>query len=271
MSSPRRPGSARGHTTPRPRGPRGPLPPAVYWRRRLFVLGLAGSLVFLVASLLTSGSDGKSLDTPVAQQAGAQVEASDTVTPSSTPSTAAAGKKGRKTPTSTPTPTLAAPEGTCDPADIVVTPAVDEPAVAGRDVTIALSLRTVESEACTWRVAPTSVTVKISRGGDEVWTSRHCRRAVPAQTVVVRRAVPTVIRLTWNARESEEGCRATNWVRSGDYTISAAALGGEPVVADVALASPTPETIYVTPKGESTKKSAPKKEPTRPTASATGR
>ncbi|MFC5729005.1 MULTISPECIES: hypothetical protein [Nocardioides] len=249
----------------------------MYWRRRLFVLGLAASLVFLIASLLTDGSDARSTETPVAAQAGAQVEASDTMTSSTTATTTAvttpaAGRKARTQPTPTPTPTLAVPQGNCDAADISVTPVVDKAAVAGRDVTIALSLQTTESEACTWRVAPDRVTVKIARGDEEIWSTRHCRRVVPSQAVVVRRAVPTVVRMTWNARESAEGCRrATRWVRAGDYTIAAAALGGEPTVADFALASPTPETIYVTPKSESTKTAAPKTEAATPTARATGR
>ena len=59
---------------------RGPLPAGVYWRRRVFVLLLASTLVFVIASVLGGGSDGKDDDVPAAQQAGGEVEASQTIT-----------------------------------------------------------------------------------------------------------------------------------------------------------------------------------------------
>ena len=59
---------------------RGPLPAGVYWRRRVFVLALAATLVFVIANVLAGGSDAKDDDVPAAQQAGNDVEASQTIT-----------------------------------------------------------------------------------------------------------------------------------------------------------------------------------------------
>ncbi|NHA00763.1 hypothetical protein G5V59_14475 [Nocardioides sp. W3-2-3] len=161
MASPRRPAPARGRTT------RGPLEPAVYWRRRVFVLGVAFALVFGIARALGGGSDAGSDDRPAAEQAGAQVEPSQTVTAgksgatgSSTP-TASGATTGASAPV---TPTLASPQGPCPAADVVVTPSVPAPAVAGSDVTLRLSLQTRAAEACTWQISRSSVIVKISDG-----------------------------------------------------------------------------------------------------------
>ncbi|WP_435770396.1 hypothetical protein [Nocardioides sp. SYSU DS0651] len=259
MSTPPRPSSAGGGPARRPSRR---LPASVYWRRRIFVLGLAGALVFLTATWLTGGSDGRSTETPTAEQAGAEVPVTGAATGAATgdasagratagPTAPSGQARGKRKRTARPTPTLAAPEGTCEAADVRVTPSVDESAVAGRDVAIALSLQTIAAEACTWKVAPDTITVRIARPSGALWTTQHCRKAVPTESVVVRRAVPTVVRLSWNARESAEGCRrATEWVLPGDYTIAAAALGGEPVETDFSLASPAPRTIEATPKGK---------------------
>lgn len=232
MSSQRRPTSAGGRTT------RGPLPADVYWRRRFFVLAVAFSLVFVIARWLTAGGDGRSDETPVAEQAGAQVSATQTVTAGDEPATETASSGA------TSKPTLAAPEGICDAADVAITPSVAKSSAAGTDVTLTLSLQTLTSEACTWQVSSSNLTVRIAQGGEEVWTTRQCPKAVPSESVVVRRAVATVVELTWaEARESNAGCtRRADWVLPGDFTIAAAALGGEPAEAEFTLVSPTAET-----------------------------
>jgi hypothetical protein len=230
---------------------RGPLPAGVYWRRRIFVLLLAGSLVFVIASVLSGGSDGDSDDTPVAQQAAGQVEASETVT---IPPRQKGGKrhKARRT-GATQGPTfdpgvLVEPDGNCDPADVRVTPEV-APTDAGDPVTVGLSLQTIQAEACYFRVGPDKVTVRITDGGTEIWTSRECSGAVPDESIVVRRVVATVVQMTWDARESDADCsKRRDWVRWGDFTIAAAALGGEPAETAFELTKPTPETVTIPPK-----------------------
>jgi hypothetical protein len=222
---------------------RGPLPARVYWTRRLFVLGTALLLVFGIARLLGNGSDAS--DDRTAQLA------SDTTATSTAPSvdvstdseTPKPGKKDRRTKEPDPTPTLAAPTGTCSGADVAVTPKVEN-AVGGRPVLIVLQLRTMVSEACTWRVAPDSLAMSITSGDDDIWSSRECRKAIPVREVVVRKAVTTNIGVTWSAKRSDETCsRFTDWVGSGWYHVTAAALGGEPSDLQFELAKPTPATI----------------------------
>lgn len=231
----------------------------------MFVLGTAFALVFVIARWLTGSSDGKSDDAAVAEQAGAQVQATGTVTAgestaAATTTTSPSGKKGGSA-----SPTLAAPEGTCAASDIAVTPSVAKPAEAGGDVTLTLSLQTLESEACTWQVSRNSVTVNISDGSDVLWTTQQCPAVVPTETVVVRHAVATVVELTWDAKESSSRCtKRTDWVWPGEYTIAAAALGGEPDEADFTLVRPTARTVEVTPRSTATSKSTttPKKSKT---------
>lgn len=230
---------------------RGPLPPEVYWRRRLFVGLLAVTLVFLFASVLNGGSDGS--DNPTARQAGSVVEPSTTVTLSDKPERGGSGtkNKGKKRnglgPIQGPVfdpDVLGEPQGKCDPTEVAITPRVTD-AVAGRDVTIGLSIRSLGKAACTFQFGPAHVAVKITDQEQEVWTSRECPAALPKRQVVVRDVVATVVEITWDAKESDNRCatRGSDWAQIGDYTISAAAFGGDPESDTFELASPTPETV----------------------------
>ncbi|WP_193606663.1 hypothetical protein [Nocardioides lijunqiniae] len=205
---------------------RGPLPASVYWRRRLVVLSVAAVLVLAFARLLGGGSDGSSDDGAVTPAAAEQSSSAPSGTPSSTP---------RRTPRPTPTapttsaaPVLAEPEGRCEDSDIRVTPSVTG-AVEGSDVVLSLDLRTLTAEACTWRVSPTSLTLRIRSGKDPIWSSAQCPKAIPVTDVVVRRAAGTVLPVTWKGQRSDEDCsRLAAWADPGFYLVAAAALGGEP-------------------------------------------
>ena len=160
------------------------------------------------------------------------------------------------TPTPTPTPTPPpAPSGPCPDGDVLVTPTVPDP-VAGRDVTIVLNLQMGTTEACTWRVSSDSVTVKIYAGADDVWLSRECPGAIPAQDVVVRRDVATAVPMIWSSKRSDEYCtNRTAWVLPGVYQVAAAALEGEGT--DVAFELRTPVAAVVTQTVEPSEQSEP--------------
>jgi hypothetical protein len=240
---------------------RGPLPARVYWVRRLLVVVIAALLVFGIAQLLGGGSDGKSGGDGAAQLAADDASPSSTSTPTrptttpiTTPSKTPSGKPqssksdrpGRGKHSQSPSPTLAAPDGECDDADVAVTPEVPDP-VAGRDVRIVLRLRTLEAEACTWQISRNSLTVKITSGHDDLWSSAECPRVIPVRDVVVRRAVTSSVALTWNSRRSDETCSArTKWAMPGWYHVTASALGGEPSDVQFELDTPTAATVTKT-------------------------
>lgn len=240
---------------------RGPLPPSVYWRRRLFVLGTVAALVMVLVGLV------RGADTPEPEQAaslqaadaGDEAGAGDPGDPFTLPDsvgesgTATKGRRNKNRQQSSSVqagPPLATPAGQCDDTDVLVSPAVAG-AVAGRDVTISLSLRTATAAACTWRVSANHLALKITDGDDEVWASRECPKLVPTRSVVVRKDVTSSISLTWNSRRSEEGCPgATDYAQAGDYTVAAAAIGGEPGESSFELSSPSPAVITVPTPGQ---------------------
>ena len=121
---------------------------------------------------------------------------------------------------------------------MLITPTVPDP-VAGRDVMIVLNLQTGVTEACTWQVSADTVTMKITSGPDDIWSSRECPKAIPTQDVVVRRAMATQVPVMWNSRRSDEYCSdRTAWALPGFYHVAAAALSGEPTDVQFELTAP---------------------------------
>lgn len=214
------------------------------------LVGIALVLVAGFARILGGSSDASDDGSGKATTAGAPT----TTSPSDTPTTPVKKKRKKKqTPTA---PPLAEPTGVCESGDIVATPVVPE-AQGGGDVAITLNLRTLQTPACTWTVSPETLTVSITSGDDDIWSSRECPAAVPAQDVVVRQAVDAPIAIVWNAKRSDEDCSAfTDWAGLGFYHVEAAALGGEPTDIQFELVRPASAVITktVTPKPEPTGK-----------------
>jgi len=220
--------------------PKGPLSPRVYWTRRFVALGLAFALVFGISRLLDDGAH--SSDTPSARPAAAPAASASTgPTPSASdlptadrvgdsgPKETGKGKdKGKEKDRATRTP-LALPTGPCNDSDVKVVPSVDGDAFAVHDVTVTLTMSTLESPACTWSVSAESVVLKITSGDDRIWTTQDCPAAVPSTSVVLRKDDATEVDVIWSGLRSDSECtRSTLWVEPGYYHASAAAYGAEP-------------------------------------------
>jgi len=236
---------------------RGPLPARVYWRRRLLLLLLVATLLVGAVRLMGLGGDPEP-EKPQATQAAAEPteDASEpAVTASDTPSEVRDRRTRRQQARE---PVLAEPEGVCSDRDVAVTPSVRTP-VEGSPVTFTLELRSISTPACTWQVSPSTVTMKITSGSDDIWSSQQCPRAIPRKEVVLRQDVGTEVEVTWSGRRSDEECsRMAGWAMPGWYYVDAAALAGEPSDLHFELEKPEPEveerTVEPDPKTERDKK-----------------
>ncbi|MFN8195565.1 MAG: hypothetical protein U0R80_14940 [Nocardioidaceae bacterium] len=229
--------------------PRGPLPARIYWFRRVLVLGTALALVLGIGNLLRLGSDGKGSADPEAVQVAAGASDSTQADPTST--STGKQRRGSHKPTKVPLPQ---PDGPCEPGDIVMTPIVKD-AVAGSPVKIRLKLSTRVSPACTWRLSSDSLTFKITRSTETVWSSLDCPRMVDARDLVLRQIKPTWTSIYWNARSSQPSCGTmAEWALRGWYHVSVAAFDGEPTDSAFRMTLPVQETITASPSGSATKK-----------------
>lgn len=231
--------------------PRGPLPPRVYWTRRVLVLGVALAMVFGIGRLLGGSPDPSENDSARPASADASTPAagrtaSDGATGDAAPAGTNSEKKVKAKKTKTP---LAVPTGPCADDDIVASPTVDGRAYAGQDVTITLNLRAASSPACSWEVSPDSVVVKLTSGSDRIWSTQDCPAAIDTAPVVVRKDHTTKVEVTWSGQRSDDECsRTTLWAQPGYYHVGAAALGAEPQNEQFELLTPTAPTITATPK-----------------------
>lgn len=228
---------------------RGPLPAGVYWRRRALVLVLL--LLLVVVALRALGGGGGDDPGAAAAVAGdtdqstqedqtdptmtaedqAEVDAADAVRREERARLRAerrAERVAERAARAAAAAPLAEPVGRCSDADVVVTPVV-EGAVAGNDVAVLLNLRTVATEACTWTASPAHLSVKITSGEDDIWSSQHCPGRLRRSTLTVRADSTSTMALTWNAKRSVEDCPSTTpYAEPGYYHVIASSLGGEP-------------------------------------------
>lgn len=235
--------------------PRRPLPARVYWVRRGLVLSVALGLVFGIAHLL--GGTGSEPAGEAAQVVGAAADGTPSKAQPLSTADAQPGKDSRKrhkpkdAETKAPPPE---PSGPCEASDVVATPKVKGTAYAGHRVTFRIKLTTVESPACTWRVSPSTLAVKLVSGADRIWSSQDCPTAVPTTDVVVRKDYPAKVDVHWRGRRSDSTCSPIpDWALPGWYHIEAAAFGAEPTDVQFELEWPVRKTITPTPKPEKAK------------------
>ena len=183
---------------------RGPLSPRVYWTRRIMVIGTALLLVFGLARLLIGGSDGSSPPEDKAVQAAA--------TPtrlSPPPGVTKTRKPGKGKATKNAEPAGAGARGAVRPVrrrgHRGHSRGDQAPRPAGTCGSWSGCARST-TEACTWQVSPETLTMKITSGKDDIWSSRQCPRAIPRQDVVVRQDVTEKVAITWSSKRSDDEC-----------------------------------------------------------------
>ncbi|PZF98856.1 hypothetical protein [Micromonospora endophytica] len=206
----------------------GPLPPAVYWRRRAVVLGAV--LLFLIVLLYScngqrGGNDagregqpepGVSSGTPeptgsvLTPQTGAPpsgdagagpaTPAPDgSTTPSSTPQTSTAPNSGNDVPARAPVNDA----GTCTDAELSVT-AVALPAqvVRGAAVDLHLKVRNRSERTCSRDVGATAQELYIKSGAEVIWSSDTCGTAAGSEVQSFTAGFERAYRVGWNGKDS---------------------------------------------------------------------
>lgn len=200
-----------------------PLPPAVYWRRRLLILAVVIALGWLVVRLVGSDDTADPSEPEAAPQVVPAVVPTDGTYDASLPSTSKA----------------------CDPQQIRITPSVPAQQTAGGEVTIELVVSSAGTGACTLEPDDADLIAVISANGETVWDSTLCPASLLTEPVPLARDWSTVVATTWSGRGSGAGCSADEaFVPAGTYTVKLGTLGGEPGETTFSLAAgdePEPE------------------------------
>ncbi|RKN38843.1 hypothetical protein [Micromonospora endolithica] len=193
----------------------GPLPPAVYWRRRAVVLG-AGLLFLIVLLYSCTGSDrkpgttGDAQPTPGATTSGAAPETSGTPLSPQTGTPAPEGSAGAA-PSDGPAPTDAAPppvvpavdDGTCTDTEITVTAAaLSSSVVRGATVELQLKIRNRSERTCSRDVGAEVQELFIKSGAETIWSSDTCGTGKGSDVQSFTPGFERSYQLGWNGRDS---------------------------------------------------------------------
>jgi len=177
----------------------GPLPAAVYWRRRTVVL-LAVAMVILVISYACGSSE-----TPVAG-AGTRPAATPTPTPTPTPTLLHPTTATPKATQSAFTLPVGGGTGPCADTEMQVTATAAAPTVQrGQPVDVTIKIKNVSRRTCARDIGADMQELRLLDGSTVVWSSDDCNanRGRNMQSFAAGRQVSYT--LTWNGLRSRTG------------------------------------------------------------------
>ncbi|MFG2055406.1 hypothetical protein ACGFI9_15405 [Micromonospora sp. NPDC048930] len=222
----------------------GPLPPAVYWRRRAVVLG-AGLLFLIVVLYSCNGADpntrtsGAGSATTPSATAAPEPTGSVLTPQSGNPSARAddsggnsggsdGGATGGDTGTNDTGGAPVAPvadDGTCADSEIKVTPvAVPSTAQRGTVVTLRLKIKNVSDRTCSRDVGADLQELFVKSGAEKVWSSDTCGTGKGSDVQSFTPDFERSYELGWNTRYSTKcanGLASGEFVAAGTYQVFA--------------------------------------------------
>lgn len=213
--------------------PNGPLPPEIYWRRRLLAIGALivalALVIWLALMLLRSGGDDKDPKAAAATSTSAKAAASTTADPS-----------GSKVPASgTVNSTASGVPAPCPDQSLAVKVTVGQPTYkAGDQPVITIVLTNISTAACSRDMGSglQQVWVQSLDGQRKLWSNTDCDQGGPADVRTLNGGQQAAFTLTWSGTTSQPGC-------AGDRVPVPA--GGYAVVAQFGSVRSAPETFNI--------------------------
>jgi hypothetical protein len=213
--------------------PRGPLPPRVYWTRRLVLVALVLLLGWLLIRWIGGGDTGAA-PTGSDNAAAASID-DDDATQTNSPDQKSRDRL-RTDRIQAVAETFERPRENCDLTEVLVTPTVADPAYAGEPTSVSLRISTSSSVACSLTIDAEHLLLSITSGDDTVWDSTHCDDAIPTRDLALQPRWSTLVDVTWSGRYSGRRCPSDGKAAEpGTYTVEAAVLEGEPTGTDFEL------------------------------------
>lgn len=214
----------------------GPLPPAVYWRRRAIVLGAVLVALFLVAQACMSasaspegGSGGgvssSSSPSPVADQSSAPPETDPPETPAGPPETPA-GEDDPVTVDPAEAPEPPAEGGCADEDMLIVAEAEPDSFPRGEPARFTIRISNDSGGSCRRDVGGDrrELYLRLGSGATKVWSSRECGAPTGSEVQELPPDFEAVHYLVWNGRASdscEDGEPAGDLLETGEYELVA--------------------------------------------------
>lgn len=193
--------------------PVGSLPPNIYWRRRLFVLGVPAILLVLTLYVVFSG--GGKTDSGASTPPGSK---SNSVKPSTQQSSSSQSSSSSSASTGT---------GTCAQSALQVRAATGNPSYkVGQQAALFLVVTNVGVKACNQDLADKQVELTVFTGDVRVWGSHDCQVQPGTSVQKLDRTKPVRLEVAWSSKTSKPGCGGTRLqVQAGTYQLFATLAG----------------------------------------------
>lgn len=208
--------------------PTGPLPPEIYWRRRLFALGaLAVALVVVVWLIIVASGGGDSPEAahhaaPLSSAAESTTELDPlTTTPeTTTPSLSAAA------PVTTTPGTVAAPVegGQCPDQSLAIKVTVEQPTYRiGQQPVFQIVITNISTQLCRRDLSSMQqVLVYTTDSNTRLWSNTDCYPPGAATQASLNPGQQAAFRVTWAGSTAQPGCRGDRVpVQPGSYVVYA--------------------------------------------------
>ena len=191
----------------------GPLPPAVYWRRRAIVLGVLVLVGYLIVSRCSSDSTGAPDNTG---QVAGDLSASPTATLQRPIVPSQAG-----TPSASAQP-QPQPTGPCTDDEIAVTVSTEgnrTEYAKGASVKIFLHIKNTSARSCVRDLGGRAQEVRITQGAQKIWSSDDCSPpgSSDEETLAAGQELQ-ISNLSWDGRVSTV-CQNRPLVKPGTYQL----------------------------------------------------
>jgi hypothetical protein len=177
--------------------PVGPLPPKVYWVRRLVVLGVPLILILIIAFSCSGGGGGR-------------------------PS---AGTGAGMNPTTTPTDTASTdPNAACVPGDlsaVLDTSADGSIYPVGASPVFTATITNVSLTSCKFTSAAANEKWTVWTGPTKFWTTAGCPRSDTSSTKKLAPQASMQLSITWDGKQLDPGCKAGATAEAGTYVLHA--------------------------------------------------
>jgi hypothetical protein len=213
----------------------GPLPPAVYWRRRALLLGVVLLLVILLVSMC-SGTGGANKSGH--GLAGSTTKASPTPSQSSEPpiiggagsaTGAPGGTAGNTAPAgpsvaagATPTAGGSADPALCTDAEIQLTPAIQQIAGGNYPYQLSLKIKNISTRSCKRDVGAGPQEMHITdTAGHVLWSSDYCQSGSGSDVRMFGANIESSFQLPWDGYGDGPGCAKGARLGPGGYQIVA--------------------------------------------------
>lgn len=191
------------------RRPVGDLPPEVYWRRRIVVLGVLVLVIVVLYFLITAPRGG---DNP----GGGQSTASATVSPSASPTLGVLG--------------AADPNRPCEEGDVAITATPNPFSVAPGslpvfDVTISMT----GASPCKLTVSNENSELYIRSGGARIFSSTDCPNdaTINSREFILQPDAPNeMFQVTWNRQRTAPECATVTTAPDPGYYMATVTLQG---------------------------------------------